>query len=85
VSFYLCSKPGKVNYSYKGVVTRECVRSMLIFNQFENEEASHDSFFSKDLKLQSVQSCYFKKYGKVSEIGCGTNPPVVYSALFHEW
>lgn len=66
-------KAGKVNYSNKGVVTRECMGSTLIFNQFENGKVSHNSFFSNDLKLQNVQSCHFKKYGKTPEICCGRN------------
>lgn len=49
------------------------MRSMLIFNQSENGEVSRDSFFSKDLKLQIVQPCHFKKYRKVSEKGCSRN------------
>lgn len=59
------------------------MRSTLIFNQFENGEVSHDdSFFSKDLKLQIVQSCSFKKYGEVSEIGCGRNSPPLCILLY---
>lgn len=58
------------------------MRSMLIFNQFENGEVSHVSFFSKDLKLQIVLSCYFRKYGNVSEIGCGRNSPPLCILLY---
>lgn len=58
------------------------MRNMLIFNQFENGEISYDSFFSKDLKLQIVHSCHFKKYGKVSERCCGRNSPLLCILLY---